>query len=159
MTNSKTIKLHIGAKATEFTNIESGKSYQLALGWEQLAEAFLASFPPDYAQVDRAINFTEEVLSEAQHLFDDRFVLESNDEQLQLIASLAFNTTTVDGKIHVPQIELENLFDRFAAIVKGLPSSQDVLPDDNNFAAYLLIVREIMHHLDFRELVYKPAEA
>lgn len=156
MTNSKTIKLHIGAKATEFTNIETGTSCQLAIGWEQVSEAFFASFPPDYAQVDRAINFTEEILSQAQHLFDDRFVLESNDEQLQLIASLAFNTTTVDGKIHVPQIELENLFDRFAAIVKGLPTSLDVLPDDNKFAAYLLIIREIMHHLDFTESVYNP---
>jgi len=45
--------------------------------------------------------------------------------------------------------EMEQVFGRLAAIISGRPVNQDVLPTTNTFAATLLILREVMHHLGF----------
>ncbi|MBI2750501.1 MAG: hypothetical protein HYX43_14590 [Burkholderiales bacterium] len=37
--------------------------------------------------------------------------------------------------------------------------TQDVLPKDNGFAATLLILRELMHHLGFDRICWMPAPA
>ncbi|WP_163707996.1 hypothetical protein [Mangrovibacterium lignilyticum] len=152
--------LNIGETTTNIIRKQNKAAIRttLAIGWKQLADFAYTSFPPTYGEVDQAINLTEEVLAGVEDLFRDEFVLQSADPQLKLIAGLAFNTTTTEaGETVVPQIELENVFERFAAIVKGLPASQDVIPDDLGFAAYLLIVREIMHHLDFEEVLVAPS--
>jgi len=47
---------------------------------------------------------------------------------------------------------MEQLFSRLAAIVSGRPASTDVLPTDNKFAATLLVLREVMHHLGFMDV-------
>ena len=156
MKTNSTLSLHIGEHATEFIGKQNEVTQKIALniGWKQLADQFYTAFPPTYDEVDRAINFTEEVLAEVEDAFKDEFQLRSADQQVKAIGDLAFNTTKTEaGEIILPQIELENVFDRFAAIVKGLPASQDVIPDDLGFAAYLLLIREIMHHLDFREVL------
>jgi len=156
MKTHNALYLHIGEQATDFIKKRNNSviTTTLNIGWKQLADRFYTAFPPTYDEVDSAINFTEEVLADVEDLFKDEFVLQSDNEQVKAIAGLAFNTSKNDkGETVVPQIELENVFDRFAAIVKGLPASQDVIPDDLGFAAYLLIVREIMHHLDFQEVV------
>ncbi|RKD91056.1 hypothetical protein [Mangrovibacterium diazotrophicum] len=160
MKTNNTLYLHIGEQASDFVQSRNNSEIRttLNIGWKQLAEQFYTAFPPTYDDVDRAINFTEEVLAELEVKFRDESILQSDDPQVEVIAELAFNTTKTEaGETLVPQIELENVFDRFAEIVKGLPASQDVIPDDLGFAAYLLIIREVMHHLDFRELLVKAS--
>lgn len=149
---NQTVKVHIGETETVFRTEPENKSV-LKLGYKQLSGSYFSNFPPTYDEVDRAINFTEETLTPIQHLFADQLILESNDPYIKAIAELAFNTiSSPEGEIRVPRIEIENVFDRFAAIVKGLPASQDVIPQDIEFAAYLLILREILHHLRFEEV-------
>jgi len=156
MKNNHDIYFNIGETTTSFVRKQGGRvdETNLNIGWKQLADQFYSAFPPTYDEVDRAINFTEEVLAELEDAFKEELILRSNDPQVKSIAELAFNTSKMGtGETLVPQIELEHVFDRFAAIVKGLPASQDVIPDDLGFAAYLLIIREIMHHLDFKAVV------
>jgi len=160
MKTTGALHLHIGDQSTDFVRSQNNSEIKttLNIGWKKLADQFYTAFPPTYDDVDRAINFTEEVLAGVEDMYKQEFVLQSDDPQVKAIADLAFNTTkTEHGETVVPQIELENVFDRFAAIVKGLPASQDVIPDDLGFAAYLLIIREVMHHLDFRELLVKAS--
>ncbi len=155
MKSNHNIYFNIGETTTSLVRKQGGRvdETSLNIGWKQLADQFYSAFPPTYNEVDRAINFTEEVLAEVEDAFKEELILRSNDPQVKAIADLAFNTSkTETGETLVPQIELENVFDRFAAIVKGLPASQDIIPDDLGFAAYLLIIREIMHHLDFKNI-------
>ena len=43
---------------------------------------------------------------------------------------------------------VEQIFSRQAAVAMGRPAAAEGLPDDPRFVATLLVVREIMHHLD-----------
>lgn len=74
--------------------------------------------------------------------------LETSDPKIREIAGY------VNIKENVLSLsEMESVFSRFAAIVMGMPSSMDVLPQTKEFAATLLILREIMHHLGFENIV------
>lgn len=128
------------------------KPVSLSIGYKLVSDRFFRDFPPTYEDIDRAINFTEDRVVPYQSLFDGESVLTTHDGFAMQIAELAFNTTKGNNWISVPRNELENVFNRFADIVKGLPPSQDLIPEDNKFVAYLLILREIMHHLKFETL-------
>jgi len=52
----------------------------------------------------------------------------------------------------LPVDAMEHLFHRFAAVSEGRPASQEGLPADAAFAATLLVLRELMHHLPFAAL-------
>jgi hypothetical protein len=47
---------------------------------------------------------------------------------------------------------VERLFDLLAALSLGRPASSAGIPADGVFAARLLILRELMHHLGFAAL-------
>ena len=124
-------------------------------GTELVSDRFFNDFPPSYDEIDSAINFTEEVLSEIQHFFDGKSILYSKDPMARVIVRLAFNNSIEGELIGMSQVEMEHVFNRLANIIKGLPSTQDVLPNHNEFAAYLLILREVMHHLHFDMLLVR----
>ncbi|WP_319590507.1 hypothetical protein [uncultured Draconibacterium sp.] len=148
------IQLSITGSATQLESIEEhAVATALELGDKFLADRFFSEFPPTSDEIDRAINFTEETLVPVQDLFKDDSVLYSNDSMAVQIANLAFNTSKEGKQINVPAVELENVFFRLSEIVNGLPASQDILPDSNQFTAYLLIIREVMHHLDFERVI------
>ncbi|WP_093144202.1 hypothetical protein [Pseudoxanthomonas sp. GM95] len=52
-----------------------------------------------------------------------------------------------DAPIAMALDEVERWFNRLVAVVAGSPPSQQGVPDDPEFAARLLIVREALHHL------------
>lgn len=123
------------------------------IGSQLLSERYFRDFPPTYDEIDRAINFTEDELAKIRYLYDDESVLYTQDRMALEIAQVAYNTSKDNHRIRVSRTELENVFSRLAHIVKGLPASQDNLPKNNEFAAYLLIIREVTHHLDFDWIV------
>ena len=143
--------------AGDTTHLKSADEKQaetiLELGDQLIADRFFREFPPTNDEIDRAINFTEETLAPVEDLFDADADLYTSDSMAVEIAQLAFNTQKHGKQTSVPVIELENVFYRLSEIVNGLPASQDVLPDNNQFAAYFLIIREVMHHLGFERLV------
>lgn len=149
-----TIQLSITESITYLKNIDdSALANTLELGDQLIADKFFSEFPPTSDEIDRAINFTEETLAPIQDLFGKDTDLHSSDPMAVEIAQLAFNTEKQGKQTCVPVIELESVFYRLSEIVNGLPASQDVLPDSNQFAAYLLIIREVMHHLGFERLM------
>jgi hypothetical protein len=48
--------------------------------------------------------------------------------------------------------ELERLFDLLAALSMGRPAASAGIPSDACFAAALLLLREMMHHLNFSSI-------
>lgn len=126
---------------------ESGNTTTLPLGKESLSNQFFTAYPPSYEELENAINFVEDELAKVHHQFLEANVLELKGEHALSIAKLAFNVKETDRFFIVPRVEIEMVFNRMAEIVKGLPASQDELPDSTEFAAYLLVVREMIHHL------------
>nr|WP_321357244.1 hypothetical protein [uncultured Draconibacterium sp.] len=154
------IHLTIAGNTTHLKSVEERQSETiLELGNLLIADRFFSEFPPTNDEIDHAINFTEETLAPIQDLFEKETDLYTSDSMAAQIAILAFNTQKSGNQTSVPVIELENIFYRLSEIVNGLPASQDVLPDSNQFAAYLLIIREIMHHMGFERLVVEEASS
>ncbi|QYY34929.1 hypothetical protein [Ruficoccus sp. ZRK36] len=148
------IRLEISENSTRFDHPSAPNGeIRLPLGFGQLARQFFGEFPPTYAQIDHAIQYTEDELATIEHAFDGESSLTTDDERARQIARLAFDTVERDGQLILPREELESVFNRLADIVKGLPASQDVIPTETEFAAYLLILREITHHLAFDEVI------
>ncbi len=152
------IYLIIGEAQTSFeiftdSKEDSSKSYLVNIGYEDVSNRFFKKFPPTYDEVDYAINYTEELIVPLHNSIDSNMLLYSNDSHLKEVASIAFNTyTDENGFLTLPTVELESVFNRLSDIIKGLPASQDVIPQDNKFAAYMLILREILHHLYFKAI-------
>lgn len=148
------IQVVISEHQTDFNSSENQSlSRSIAVGYATVVKQFFQAYPPNYDDVDAAINYIEEAVINLEGQFDDYRTAFTSDTFAYTIAKLAFQTTMEDGFIRIPRTELENVFSRFAAISAGLPASQDVLPPSVEFAAYLLILREIVHHLDFEEVL------
>ena len=47
---------------------------------------------------------------------------------------------------------VEQTFDRFSGVMLGRPAASEGLPPGGAFAATLLILRELMHHLKFSSI-------
>lgn len=81
--------------------------------------------------------------------------LYSEDNDIRTIARLA---GVAENEQMILSLEaVEQTFDRLALVINGRPASFEGIPDGNDFAATLLILREFMHHLKFTEIVLKGA--
>ncbi len=82
--------------------------------------------------------------------------LYSEDNDIRAIARLAGVAENEEMSLSVEAVE--RTFDRLALVINGRPASFEGIPDGNDFAATLLILREFMHHLQFNEIVIKGAK-
>jgi hypothetical protein len=51
---------------------------------------------------------------------------------------------------------VEELFNRWTALVQGRPASQDPLPTNGHFSATLLVLRECLHHWEIQGITVLP---
>lgn len=49
--------------------------------------------------------------------------------------------------------QIEQLFKRFSRVVNGYPARLEDIPDCADFAVYLTLIREIMHHWHIEQFV------
>lgn len=109
-------------------------------------EAFKGDFP-DESRLETAIAAVEDELMKG-------WPLPAEPRQLSVVDAQLFDVAQASGYRPQPQIELdlqavEGLFGRLAAVSYGSPAVQQGLPRDAAFAARLLILREVLHHLRF----------
>ncbi len=132
---------------------ESPRLFILNIGYDNLANKYFKNEPPTFDEVDYAINEVEEIVVPLHEKINGLIPLYSKDQNLKDIIEIAFNTYfDTNGNKTLSRQELENVFTRLSEIIKGLPASQDILPTNKYFAGYLLILREIIHHLNFSEI-------
>ena len=74
-----------------------------------------------------------------------------------LLREVARHAGVSDDATWLPTAQLEFTFGRFAEVVQGRPASMEGMPLDGEFAATLLILRELTHHLAFDGLHLLPA--
>jgi hypothetical protein len=145
--------LRIGVTQTTFVPgaAAPGTDIVLNLGTQTLAEHHFHHSPPTPLELENAIVEIEDEIARLRVRFPSDAWLCSTDPMLRTIACLA--GLPGSGNASLAQDSMERVFDRLASVSLGRPSSQDFLPTDTTFAATLLILRELMHHLGFAAMV------
>ena len=122
------------------------KLWVFDIGTEKTAGDFFKHFPPTPPEIENAIQVVEDEVMPLHRLLMATSDLYTLDESIQDIARLTVYSEVQHG-LTLARKDVEQVFNRLAAIISGRPASQDVLPTTNSFAATLLILREVMHHL------------
>lgn len=152
--------LHLGA---EHTVVATGLDPQLpsvvlplALGSQKTARDFFRGALPTPFELETAIAWVEDEVY-AAHVRHRPWVPQgavvvpcSTDPALHEIATLA---GIAQGPLRILTLDaLEHVFNRLVFVSQGRPASQEGLPAHAAFAASLLVLRELMHHMPFGSL-------
>jgi hypothetical protein len=153
--NSAVTVLHIADEycfMAQGTNVDKPDNMWIfEIGTEKTAREFFIHHPPTAGEVENAIQVVEDEVMPLHKLLTPDSNLYTLDARILEIARVSAFEESEQGTILSIQ-DMEHAFTRLAAIISGRPASQDILPTTNAFAATLLILREVMHHLRFRNI-------
>ncbi|MFC3530608.1 hypothetical protein ACFOLG_00250 [Vogesella facilis] len=130
-------------------------SILLALG-TQLGASLFRHAPPTALEMEHAIMLVEDTLAPVRPTLAAASQLYCADACVRALAGHA--GVAGDGVLWLPTGQLEYTFGRFAEVVQGRPAALEGLPVDGEFAAALLIMRELTHHLGFAGIHLLPAQ-
>ena len=148
------VVLHLGEFETTLATPQ--QSYTLAIGARRTADDWFARrhTMPTPLELEHAIMAVEDEIARVALRGDAATPLVSVDAALVELAQVAGADGPLPLQLGVAAVE--NAFERLAMVAQGRPLATSGLPDGEAgriFAARLLIVRELMHHLGFAELV------
>ena len=151
--------LTIDQTTSLFRSEADGLSISLPLGYELVASRYFRHTPPNYDDIEYAINYIEDEI--------EKVVKRIPALNTELVTEVGFirRIALLCGCPDEPQIRLgrdtlERLFGRYAEIAVGRPPRADETDVSPTFYAQLLIFREFMHHLKFEQIVInRSAEA
>ncbi len=147
------VYLNIGTEETQV--LIDGDLQLLTLGSQLTSLGFFRHQPPTPDEMENAIMMVEDEVYRLRHDILPGAKLYSEDNDIRTIARLA---GVAENEQMILSLEaVEQTFDRLALVINGRPASFEGIPDGNDFAATLLILREFMHHLKFTEIVLKGA--
>ena len=115
----------------------------LGLGWQTLAREQLKHDPPSPLELENAIAAIEDGIAAARIAIAGESTAESADPFLREVAALA--GLPAQGNVVLSREAVEQVFQRLASRAPGLPTGR-------RFVATLLILRELMHHLQIASL-------
>jgi exopolyphosphatase/pppGpp-phosphohydrolase len=145
--------LHIGAQHTAVVSgcgAEPDATLVLAIGAQKTARDFFRRSQPTPLELENAIAMVEEEVTRAVTVVARGSTLHGADPAVREIARLAGVASGARGAPVTLVLEaMEQTFNRLVAVAEGRPARQEALPDNAEFAAGLLILREFMHHLRF----------
>jgi len=123
------------------------KVIELPLGYEAVTSKFFKSSMPTEAETEYAINFIEDHLMSNKEFINHQEILVSQSKSL---ADVLSKNGLLQGEHSRKTIE--DLFNNYARIVMGTPSTLiDIEITKEDFAA-LLVLREVLHHLNFESI-------
>jgi hypothetical protein len=132
--------LHVGAERTTIADAT------LALGWHSVARDHFKHDPPSPLDLENAIAAVEDELGRAHKGIAKGAVLLTHDAA---VGQIAVATGVSPGaEMTLARDAVERAFERLASRAPGLPAGGE-------FAATLLILRELMHHLDFATILIR----
>lgn len=148
------LQLHIAAHHTSLG--QATKPAQgMPLGWQSALPGNSHTLLPSAAAVEIAIMQVEDAISAN---WPQRLALDtvySSDAELRQLATLCGLPDTAGSRLERQQVE--SLFSRLANAVEG--GSAAGLPDSRNFIGSLLILRELLHHLDIHSITLLEPDA
>ena len=133
-----TALLHIGEERSTIAQAA------LALGWRSIARDHFKHDPPSPLEIENAIAAVEDEVERAHKAIAKGGVLRTRDPAIVEIARSAGVPQSAETVLSVEAVE--HMFTRLAAGARGLPAGGE-------FSATLLILRELMHHLDFSSVL------
>jgi exopolyphosphatase/pppGpp-phosphohydrolase len=145
--------LHIGAEQTVVTagrQPDPAAKLVLALGSQKTARDYFKHAPPHPLEVENAIAAVEDEVTRAKSMIPPGSGLFTVDASVREIA--LYSGVVDAASMRLPIDAVERAFDRLAAVSLGRPAAHEGLPENAEFAATLLILREFMHHLQFAQI-------
>lgn len=154
-------RISVGDVQTQvaFTDPATGQptTVLLAVGTNQLGNGPFRHRPPTPLELERAIEAVENVVMPLARVLTPGTALHTADAHGHTLAALAHpgqptaTPVSIDG--------LEDVFNQLVAVSEGRPSASSGLPLDPAFAAWVLILREFMHHLRFADVTVVEAHS
>lgn len=118
----------------------------LPIGYLTISQQFFHHDIPSPYEVEMAIAMIEDHIQATPQLHHIADEFDCNDHYLQQIAQIIGAGDVID------QSEIERVFNRVADVVSGSPKREGEFPDDKKFISYLLIIRELSHHLNIQKI-------
>lgn len=137
----------------EKTHLVCGKgdtaaaSISLDIGAQKTSTDYFKHRPPTPGEMEVAIMAVEDEIARAPAALLAGSNLFTTDVAVREIARLA--GLQDQPTMHLRIAEVERTFDRLVSVMQGQPVASAGLPDNPEFSATLLILREFMHHLGF----------
>jgi len=132
--------LHIGAERTSVADAT------LPFGWRSIARDCFRHDPPSPLELENAIAAVEDEVARAHEGIAKGTILLTDNSTIREIALAA--GVPAGAEMTLAREAVEHTFQRFASRAPGLPAGGE-------FAAMVLILRELMHHLDFPSIVIR----
>ena len=112
--------------------------------------------PPSELELETAIAVVEDEVMPLAKVLPPRSSLVSSDATASRLLALV-DAAAVSGAGLVKLEQVEHVFNELVAVSLGRPQLSSGMPADAAFVAYVLILREFMHHLAFDEIsIAKP---
>lgn len=135
-----------GAQCTTLLRADARDT--LDIGTSKTAEAHFRHFPPTAVEMELAIMTVEDELATLR--LPAGLTLYCADPLVWQLARLAGLDPSAGATL--ARDAVEQVFERVAMMALGHPALLEGLPAHREFAAGLLIMRELMHHLGFDSL-------
>jgi len=141
---------------TESTFVLAGRDevpglvVELSLGSEKTAREFFAHVPPTGAELEQAIAWVEDELMRVDPRIRGSGQVFIGGEALREILRAGGVAAAPQPSLDIDTVE--RTFNRLAAVALGRPLAREGLSSSASFAATLLILRELMHHLQFARI-------
>lgn len=147
-------QIRVGDVQTQvaFTNPATAQltTVLLAVGTNQLGTGPFRHTPPTPLELEHAIEAVENVVMPLAKALTPGTALHTADAHGHTLAALAHPGQPTATPVSID--DLEHVFNQLVAVSEGRPAASSGLPPDPAFAAWVLILREFMHHLRFVEL-------
>lgn len=121
----------------------------LRVGYRLITNRFFKHEIPTFDETDYAINYIEDALMSDKTLLQSNKELITSDDKIITL----FRKNKISGYA-ITRRSVEDLFSQYARVVMGAPVSTLEAGITAEDFAILLILREIMHHLDFEVLKF-----
>ena len=142
--------LHIGPRQTTVAlgdQPEAARVVVLEIGAQAITNRCFKHAPATALELENAIAIVEDEIARARPALPGDVPLHTADAALSEIARLSGIAKSEAMVLSRDAVELT--FERMASVALGSPAARSGLPTDNEFSARLLILRELMHHLQF----------
>lgn len=127
-------------------NQEIKKELNLKLGFEYIAKNYFKREIPLEDEIEYSINYIEDELMSNKDLF--------NKDEILIIENKFLNEILEDeSKKEYSIEEIESIFSQYAYLSMGSPIKNKSLKITHNHYATILLVREILHHLNFEKMI------
>lgn len=152
--NSDVTVLTLGGEVSAVWREDGAGPWEFPLGVEMLARACLRHDPPQPAELELAIELTEDQVMPLAPQWAGRPRLQVQGLGAALLADGLRAAGLAQTRFTLAEVEA--IFNRLVALSQGRPASQDQLPSDARFVAAVVIVREFAHHLRFLHVTLDP---